>query len=146
MKKLIPMFDSEYSWTGYGTDGQATLEGCESIKIGTPNDMDRYSPPTLLLMAAEGCFASHVIKDSKAGGLVLLDYESSAEGFMSGSPKDGFQFGKVVISVIITLKSNEDESKAKEIVEQAQKDCLVARSLACPVEITAEYRYFPEIQ
>lgn len=133
-KQLPSQFDTEYVWEKNGSSGQLVLDGCEPVKLGTPNDIDKYSPGHLLVSAAEACLANYVFAIADMSNLKINEYGSTAEGFLEGSLKQGYQFSKIVIYPIICVESGK-ESTAKMVIKNAHKHCLVGRSLNCPIEI-----------
>lgn len=52
---------------------------------------------------------------------------------------DGLAFSVVRLEVVVTTADGQEDA-LRELVEVAKKSCLVARSLACPVELAANVR------
>lgn len=131
----LPMhYETQFTWQGAGANGLLTADGRPGLETGSPHDGDRYSPEHLLLAAAEVCLANTVQVIGAHSRLDIAAYRSHAEGELEFVPKAGYRFKKILIRVELGVASGQ-ESLAARVVEKSHKACLVARSLACPVDV-----------
>ena len=87
-----------------------------------------WSPETLLIAAIADCFILTFRGVSRAARFEWEALEARVEGTLervSGSP----QFTRYLTRATLTVKQGSDQSKAKELLERAEKVCLVANSL-----------------
>jgi len=88
---------------------------------------------TLLTFAA---FAQHK-------GLEFAGYESAAEGVLE-SVEGKYRFTEVILHPHITVKSEADVERAREILDSAHKGCLVSNSVTSAVKVLADIRVAPD--
>jgi organic hydroperoxide reductase OsmC/OhrA len=131
----IPMkYQTTYQWLANAVDGTIDIKGHAGLPVGSPHDLDRYSPEHLLLAAAETCLANYVISIARMSKLEVMDYRSSAEGELEHNGKAGYRFKRIVIRPELKIAGT-SHALAEQILEKAHKACLIAHSLNCPVDI-----------
>lgn len=131
----LPMhYQTTYQWQGKAADGEISIEHHKALPVGTPHDLDRYSPEHLLVAAAEICLANYVLLIAGMSKLAVTAYRSSAEGELERDDKGGYRFKRILIRPELTV-SEESESLAHRVLDKAHRSCLIARSLNCPVDI-----------
>lgn len=131
----IPMnYQTTYQWQAEAADGVIYIKGHAELPVGTPHDLDRYSPEHLLVAAAETCLANYVIMIAGMSKLQVKDYRSSAEGELEHKGKAGYRFKRIIIRPQLTITGT-SQALAAQILEKAHKACLIAHSLNCPVDI-----------
>jgi organic hydroperoxide reductase OsmC/OhrA len=87
-----------------------------------------WSPETLLVASIADCFILTFRGVSRAARLEWESLEAQVEGILERT--DGVtQFTHYVTRAALTVKSTVDKQKAKELLERAEKLCLVANSL-----------------
>jgi organic hydroperoxide reductase OsmC/OhrA len=62
----------------------------------------------------------------------FVSLELEAEGIL-GQDQAGWRFQEVVLRPRLTIAQTEDNERGNRLLHKAEKNCLVARSLACPV-------------
>lgn len=126
-------------------DGRRTIarvEGKQPIQIATPpefkgTDPELLSPEDAFVAAAGSCLAVTIAALAEQDQLPLRKLDVRAEGVV-GRRADG-RFGFTRIEQTVELETEPGrEDAARALVEKAEGSCLVAVSLALPVETTVE--------
>ncbi len=97
-----------------------------------------WSPETLLVAAIADCFVLTFRAVARAGSLVWNQLECEVEGTLERAA-GVTSFTKYVTRVVLRVPVGVDAAKATELLERAEKVCLVtnslrgARSIACQV-------------
>ena len=87
-----------------------------------------WSPEDLFVASANVCLMTTFLAVAERAGLVFTSYESVAEGRLE--LVDGkFQFTTITLKPTITLPTNADAAKAKELIEKAEANCLISNSM-----------------
>jgi organic hydroperoxide reductase OsmC/OhrA len=136
-------FGVDVAWDG-DRRTTARVEGKAPLDIATPpefrgTDPDLWSPEDAFVAAAASCLAVTVAALADAQQLPLHDLDVHAEGVVGRRP-DG-RFGFTRIEQTVALETDPDfVAAAHALVAQADESCLVAVSLALPVETSAQVR------
>lgn len=136
MSELPLLYQTAYEWTGEDVQGEISIDGPPLLPVGSPHNLDRYSPEHLLVVAAETCLANYVTLLSGLSKIQVKSYRSTAEGELVKEYKAGYRFKRILIRPVLTVEAGK-EVQAKRVLEKAHKLCLIARSLNCPVEMEA---------
>ena len=134
MADLPMQYQTRYAWQGEESQGLLSVDGHHDLPVGTPHDVERFSPEHLLVATAEICLANYVLLIGKLSKLKVIDYRSTAEGELEKEEKAGYRFKRIVIRPQLQVESG-DEALAQRVLDKAHRACLVARSLNCPVDV-----------
>lgn len=137
MSELPMHYQTAYQWTGEASQGEVEIENQSMMPVGSPHDINRYSPEHLLVVAAEACLANYVLLIAGLSKLEIKDYRSTAEGELV--KEDTYRFKQITIRPQITVEAGK-EKVAERVMNKSHKLCLVARSLNCPVEMEPEIK------
>lgn len=106
--------------------------GLPAVATAPPPEFDGpggfWSPETLLIAAVADCFILTFRGVSRAARFEWVGIEVRVDGTLeriSGVT----QFVRYVTRAALTVPSNADHAKARELLERAEKLCLVANSL-----------------
>lgn len=136
--------------TGTGTSGYRDYgRGHEISADGKPNieassdaafrgDRARWNPEELLLAALSSCHQLAYLHLCAVAGIVVLEYDDHAEGWMVATPDGAGQFTRVLLHPRVTIAAGGDKAKALELHHEAHAKCFIARSVNFPVEHGAE--------
>ncbi|HXG52417.1 MAG TPA: OsmC family protein [candidate division Zixibacteria bacterium] len=132
-------YRSAVRWTGEKR-GVCTTAGKPSIEVATPPEFKGHpgiwSPEDLFVSSVNACVMMTFLSFAERAGLPLAGYESEAEGkleFVDG----GFQFTAVTVKPRVLLRAGADPGKARELMDRAEKYCLVSRSVKSRVSVEA---------
>ena len=111
---------------------QVTSTDLPHLASGPPPEFDGpggiWSPETLLVAAIADCFILTFRGVSRAAHLEWDSLEAHVEGTLERI--DGVtHFTRYLTRAVLTVKRATDGGKAKELLERAEKLCLVANSL-----------------
>ena len=140
-------FPVQIAWEG-GRRTSVSVEGKQPLPVATPREFHReadpqvWSPEDAFVAAAGSCLAVTIVALAERGQLPLRDLDVCAEGVV-GRREDG-RFGFLRIEQRVSLETDDAHAEAaRELVAKAEEGCLVAVSLALPVETTVEVRTSP---
>lgn len=87
-----------------------------------------WSPETLLIASIADCFILTFRGVSRAAHFAWDELEAHVQGTLERA-EGGTQFTRYVTHAILTVKAGADHEKAKQLLERAEKLCLVTNSL-----------------
>jgi organic hydroperoxide reductase OsmC/OhrA len=67
-----------------------------------------------------------------------------AEGKL-GKPEGKLRFTEIVLKPTLTMAQNQDRERANQLLEKAEQECLITRSLKCPVVVEPLVQHSEEI-
>ena len=117
--------------------GLPTLETSAPPEFGGPEGY--WSPETMLTGAVANCLILTFRALARAAKLEWSNLEVDCTGEVDKT-REGLKFTKFSISAALTVGGNADEGKAREILENAKKHCLVTASLSSETQMSAEVK------
>ena len=129
-------FPASVTWEG-GRRTSARVDGKQSIGIAPPpefrgTDPGTWSPEDFFTSAAASCLAVTITGLAERARVPLRSLEVYGDGVV-GKRVDG-HFGFVRIEQRVRLATDPGfEERARELVEEAERGCLVAVSLDLPL-------------
>jgi organic hydroperoxide reductase OsmC/OhrA len=135
-------YESEVRWES-NHRGKICSTGKPEVKISSSpvfkGEAGIWTPEDLFVASVNACTMTTFLTYARHKNLPLVLYDSDAEGLMERV--DGkFQFTKIVLNPHIEVKSEAAIPQAREILEDAHKDCFLTNST------TAEVEMFPRIR
>jgi organic hydroperoxide reductase OsmC/OhrA len=124
----------------YSVSADATATGVVSVASPGVPDLDTapppefdgpggvWSPETLLVAAIADCFILTFRGVSRAAHFDWVRLEAHVDGTLERD-SGVTQFVRYTTRATLTVKPNADHAKAQELLERAEKVCLVANSL-----------------
>jgi organic hydroperoxide reductase OsmC/OhrA len=117
--------------------GLAAAEGIQpSIAFSAPPEFKGqagyWTPEHFFVAAVASCFISTFSGMAFNSNFEFHSLELETEGTLT-QDQAGWRFREVVIHPRLTIARPEDKERGKRLLQKAEKNCLVARSLACPV-------------
>jgi putative redox protein len=129
------------NWRG-GQDFLAVDSKGQEISISPKKDeLDKVSPPDLLLISLGSCSGLFIIPSAKALGINLEDFKIDLRGIKAEKPPK--LFDKIIEEV--NLIGDFDFSLASEIVSGAHAKCFILKSLNPNIEIETVIKVNGEI-
>ena len=108
------------------SNGLPALATAPPAEFDGPGDV--WSPETLLIAAIADCFILTFRGVSRAARFEWVGLEARVDGTLE-RVSGVSQFIRYVTRATLTVKSNADHAKARELLERAEKLCLVANSV-----------------
>ena len=117
--------------------GVISCAGKPDIQVATPPEFKGHegiwSPEDLFVASANICLMTTFLAVAERAGLSFTSFESQAEGRLE-LVEGKFQF------TAITLSANADATKAKELIEKAEANCLISNSMKARVSLEPTIR------
>jgi peroxiredoxin-like protein len=132
------------SWK-IGRNGLVSAEGVvePTITFSAPvefrGESGHWTPEHFLMAAAASCFVVTFSAMAESSKLNFLGLEVSVDGKL-GIIDGRLRFAEVIMRPKLTVVVNDDFERGNRILERAERGCLIARSLACPVKMEALVR------
>jgi organic hydroperoxide reductase OsmC/OhrA len=119
----------------FGAEGKPVIRG--SADPGFLGDPALYNPEDLLVASLSACHMLTYLANCAFAGIKVLAYEDRASGTMVQEGR-GAQFTEVTLRPRVTISPDSDSEKARQLHENAHKECFIARSVNFPVRHEAE--------
>jgi peroxiredoxin-like protein len=136
-KSKVYLYHTAARWTEQ-RKGSISCAGKPDVQVATPPEFKGHegiwSPEDLFVASANVCLMTTFLAVAERAGLAFSAYESTAEGRLE--LVDGkFRFTAITIKPTITLESDADAAKAKELIEKAEANCLISNSMKATVTL-----------
>ena len=135
-------FEGEVRWKS-GRRGVTCSSGKPEVEVSSPPEFKGeagiWTPEDMFVASVNVCTLMTFAAFAQNKGLGVASYESDAEGvleFQEGS----YRFTEIILHPHIVVKSQDDVSKARKIIESAHQKCLVTNSITAQVKIFPEFR------
>jgi peroxiredoxin-like protein len=117
--------------------GLAVAEGIEpSIAFSAPPEFKgqagHWTPEHFFVAAVATCYISTFSGMAFNSNFEFLSLELETDGIVA-QDQAGWRFREVVLRPRLTISHAEDKERGNRLLHKAEKNCLVGRSLACPV-------------
>jgi len=117
--------------------GVAIAEGIEPmIAFSAPPEFNglagRWTPEHFLVAAVATCFISTFSGMAFNSNFEFDSLELDTEGILA-QEQAGWRFKEVVLRPRLTIAHEKDKERGTRLLHKAEKNCLVGRSLACPI-------------
>lgn len=125
-----------------GAGGEVTVSapGLPSFQTTAPpafgGPAGYWSPETLLCAALADCFVLTFRAFARAAGLEWRHLECQVEGVLERNARQ-VSFTRFTTEATLALPAAADPTQARALLERAERDCLVARSLAAEHTLVA---------
>lgn len=117
--------------------GLVTLESASPAEYGGPGD--KWSPETLLVAAVADCFVLTFKAIARASKLDWTSVTCDVEGVLDREDKVT-RFVKFHIRAELDVPAGTEESRAHRLLEKAEQNCLITRSLTASASLEAKVR------
>lgn len=126
----------------YGRGHEISADGKPAIGASSHaafrGDRARWNPEELLIAALSSCHQLAYLHLCAVAGIVVVEYEDHAEGWMAETQDGAAQFTRVLLHPRVTVAAGADKTKALQLHHEAHAKCFIARSVKFPVEHEAE--------
>ncbi len=136
-KSKVYMYHTTVKWTEQ-RKGVTSCAGKPEVQVATPPEFKGHagiwSPEDLFVASANVCLMTTFLAVAERAGLAFSSYESTAEGRLE-LVEGKFQFTAITVRPSITLKSGDDVTLAKGLIEKAERNCLISNSMKATVTL-----------
>jgi peroxiredoxin-like protein len=137
VRSKVYHYQTKVAWTEH-RKGMMSCEGKPDVEVATPPEFKGHegiwSPEDLFVASANICLMTTFLAVAERAGLAFSAYESTAEGRLE-LVEGKFRFTAITIKPTITLESDSDAAKAKELIEKAEANCLISNSMKATVTL-----------
>jgi peroxiredoxin-like protein len=117
--------------------GLAVAQGIEpAIAFSAPPEFKgqagHWTPEHFLVAAVASCYVSTFSGMASNSNFEFFSLELETDGIVE-QDQAGWRFREVVLRPRLTIARAEDKERGTRLLHKAEKNCLVGRSLACPV-------------
>jgi len=129
--------------------GITTADGItDAVTFSAPPEFagmpGRWTPEHFFVGAVVTCYSATFSGIAAISKLPFEHFEVTAEGTLE-KDQSGWRFTRVELYPSVVIRNEADRERARRLLDKAEKTCLVARSLACPVTMTPEIKLQSEL-
>jgi len=136
------VFRTKLRWSSFKR-GSISSPGKLNIGIATPPEFNGeegyWSPEELLLSAVDACVMTTFLHYAERRKVDFGTYESETEGVLERID-DQFMFSKIIVRPKISVTSENQIDKVKQLMIAAEKNCFISNSIKSKVEIITEIK------
>jgi len=134
-KKYV--FRTELRWSGFKR-GSLSSPGKLNIGVATPPEFNGeegyWSPEELLLSAVDSCIMTTFLHYAERKKIEFRTYESETEGVLERID-DQFMFSNIKVKPTISVMSEDQIDKVKELMTIAENNCFISNSIKSKIEV-----------
>jgi organic hydroperoxide reductase OsmC/OhrA len=142
-------YNLHLTWTGNKGEGTRTYTAYErSYDITIHNkpvirgssdpsfrgDNTRHNPEEMFVASLSACHMLWYLHLCAEAGIIVINYEDDARGFMKEDNMKGGYFSEVMLAPRVTITDGSKKEKAYELHDRANKLCFIANSCNFPVK------------
>jgi organic hydroperoxide reductase OsmC/OhrA len=98
-----------------------------------------WTPEDMFVASVNLCTLLTFVAFAQHKGLEFVSYECAAEGVLE-NVEGKYRFTEVILHPHVTVKSQEDIERAREVLDSAHKGCLVSNSITATVKVFPDFR------
>ena len=141
----LPYFyTTRIDWTG-GRDGRLRADSLPELSFSAPEEFrgraGSWTPEHFYVAAANACLLTTFLAIAEISKLEIIAYEAVGTGKLekgaAGEDK-GYQITEIVLQPRITVRSEADRERAARLIEKAEMNCLVSRSMKTAIRLEPE--------
>ena len=117
--------------------GLDNLDSAPPAEYGGPGD--KWSPETLLVAAVADCFVLTFKAIARASKFDWSSVACNVEGVLDRQD-DVTRFSSFRLHAVLDVPAGTDEARARRLLDKAEENCLVTRSLTASPTLEAEVR------
>ena len=135
------VYHVDLEWTG-GRSGEVNAEGLPLVKFSAPpefsGDAGRWTPEHLLTAATATCFMTTFMAIAAIQKLEVRGFKMMAFARLEKIPQEGYRFTEINLTPEIQV-APEDVEKALKVVEKAERNCFISKSLKATVQVEPQF-------
>ena len=119
--------------------GVAAAQGIEPpISFSAPPEFKgvpgHWTPEHFFIAAVASCYVSTFSGIADIARFEFLSLDIESDGTLK-KEEDGLRFSTIILHPIVKIAREGDRERALRLLEKAEKSCLIARSIKCPIEL-----------
>ena len=136
-------FETSVTWSG-AKKGSLNAPELPGMDVASPPAFGGapglWTPEHLFVGSANVCVMMTFLAIAELSKLDVVSYRSDATGKLEKVEGQGYQFTDIEVRATIEVTESSDVERARRILEKAEKNCLVSKSMKTPVRVSAEIR------
>lgn len=132
-------YKAKVVWAG-DKKGRAEVDGLPVLDVAIPPEFNGHpgiwSPESLLVSSVASCIMTTFIAIAEASKFNFSGYESTAKGLLEKTDS-GYRFTSIEVAVTLKVGAGE-ESKGQRLLEKAEQNCFISKSVNAEVHLKAE--------
>ena len=124
-----------------GQTAKTSMSGISETEVGSPlqygGSPNSLNPEEMLVASVNSCIMLVFFHFVKKSNVEVVSYSSDAEGKVEKT-KNGLRFTNIQVKAKVRLGNAGSTQKIQEIVQLAEKYCLVSNALTCPVNYNVQ--------
>lgn len=134
------VYDVEVEWLK-DREGVLRSEDLQTLEVSSPPEFHGrkgvWTPEHLFVASVNSCFMLTFLAIAKLAKLEFTSFDSRASGRLERGERS-FQFTEIVIKPRVVIANEADCEKAQQILERAEKKCLVSNSIKPNIRLEAD--------
>lgn len=122
-----------------GSEAIASFEGHPEIALAGMGAIAQspgaWSPPHLLLAAAESCIYLTMKAAAEKMRVQIASYRSTAEGVLGSPDGKHTEFTAITVRIAMRMADPAQDARIGQLLKVAEEHCYVGRSLRVPVKV-----------
>ena len=149
MNHQLPFFyDTEVEWTA-GKKASLHSSDLPTLQVAPPPEFQGepgiWSPEHLYVASVNSCFAMTFLGVAALSKFEFSGFSSKASGKVEKVDGTGYEVTEIVLKPTLVVRDPGDIERAKRILEKAERNCLISKSIKTTVrlepEISSEQAY-----
>jgi organic hydroperoxide reductase OsmC/OhrA len=151
---MADIFISHLEWTGadkgptvnpvtFSRDLIVSVDGLTlpmSAAPGYRGDPSRANPEQLFVASVSACQALTYLFLAAKNGIRVAGYTDEAEGRL-GIVDGRMRMARVTLRPRVVLETGSDEAKARDLVAEAHRTCIIGNSVSTPIDIAPQLSF-----
>jgi organic hydroperoxide reductase OsmC/OhrA len=138
----LPTIDHRYTcnltWSGEKR-GRLEAPGFQPVEVATPPEFNGHpgiwSPEHLFVAASLSCLMTTFLSLAEKARLRLASFRASATGRLTQGADSKLAITEILLTPEVVVFDAADEAKALELIEKAEKYCLISHSMTSTITL-----------
>ena len=140
-------YSTEVAWTG-GRSGDLSAPDLPDLEVDAPPEFKGHegvwTPEHLFVAAVNSCFMTTFLAIAENSKLEFVSFSADAKGKLVKLEGQGFIMTEVVLRPKLLISHARDVERAGRILEKAEKNCLIAKSIKTETKLEPEIGFAGE--
>jgi peroxiredoxin-like protein len=134
-------YEVQVEWTGK-RGGRLTAEGLPPMDFSAPpefaGEAGKWTPEHLLVAASASCLTATFLAIAEISKLELETFRMKVHARLEKIAGEGYRFTEIILAPEIGV-APQDVEKAQRVLDKAEKNCFVNRSLKTTVKVEPHF-------
>ena len=140
-------YSTEVEWTGERR-GDLSAQDLPDLAVDAPPEFKGHegvwTPEHLFVAAVNSCFMTTFLAIAENSKLEFVSFSADAKGKLEKLEGQGFIMTEVVLRPKLLISHARDVERAGRILEKAEKNCLIAKSIKTETKLEPEIGFAGE--